>query len=448
MSDKISHPTETSNDSSTQAAPSWWWRCLMFWRNVFRRFEARGGFIHASSLSYTSLVGMIPVLAVGLSVATSLMVKDGEEGREQVQEWIEKMIQTVAPMLELEVLDENTDGQGGQRQEVARRIADYVGEIHTKTIGVTSVCVFLVVAILLLRAIERTFNNVWGIPKNRSWGAGVAQYWAGLTLGPFLFVLGTSLSSSATLLRFSNYFQKFGPFGALFLFLLSWVFTGASCALIYRIMTNTRMTFKAASCGGLTAGLLLQLNSQLPVVYYSNVATSNKVYGSLAAVPILLLGLYVSWIILIFGSHVAFMVQHPNQGSDEEDATPEDHVEHSALTAVRVMQSIATRFQSGGQPYTPEELADQLQLDHATVHDSVALLSDSGLLFRGEESSGGLSLGKPAEGITLKDIFQIVEKDMDGKSKLGSEDACFDVYQNIIQDRDQSAASVKLSDLV
>jgi len=420
----------------------------MFWRNVFRRFEARGGFIHASSLSYTSLVGMIPVLAVGLSVATSLMVKDGEEGREQVQEWIEKMIQTVAPMLELEVLDENTDGQGGQRQEVARRIADYVGEIHTKTIGVTSVCVFLVVAILLLRAIERTFNNVWGIPKNRSWGAGVAQYWAGLTLGPFLFVLGTSLSSSATLLRFSNYFQKFGPFGALFLFLLSWVFTGASCALIYRIMTNTRMTFKAASCGGLTAGLLLQLNSQLPVVYYSNVATSNKVYGSLAAVPILLLGLYVSWIILIFGSHVAFMVQHPNQGSDEEDATPEDHVEHSALTAVRVMQSIATRFQSGGQPYTPEELADQLQLDHATVHDSVALLSDSGLLFRGEESSGGLSLGKPAEGITLKDIFQIVEKDMDGKSKLGSEDACFDVYQNIIQDRDQSAASVKLSDLV
>ena len=477
MSDKESHSTETSNESTSQSALSWWWRCLMFWRNVFRRFEARGGFIHASSLSYTSLVGMIPVLAVGFSVATSLMVKDGEEGREQVQEWIEKMIQTVAPMLDLEVRDEavstaelpldteavkesevafefnekmppSSSSRGGQRQEVARRIADYVGEIHTKTIGVTSVCVFLVVAILLLRAIERTFNNVWGIPKNRSWGAGVAQYWAGLTLGPFLFVLGTSLSTSNTLKGFSDYFQKFGAFGTLFLFLTSWFFTGASCALIYRIMTNTRMTFKAASCGGLTAGLLLQLNSQLPVVYYSNVATSNKVYGSLAAVPILLLGLYVSWIILIFGSHVAFMVQHPNQGSDEEDASPEDHAEHSALTAVRVMQLIASRFQAGEQPYTSAELADRLQLDHAIVHDSVALLSDSGLVFRGEESSSGLSLGKPAEGITLKDIFQVIEKDMDGKSKVGSEDACFDVYQNIIRDRDQSAATVKLSDLV
>ena len=477
MSDKVSHPTETSNESTTQSTPSWWQRCWLFWRNVFRRFEARGGFIHASSLSYTSLVGMIPVLAVGLSVATSLMVKDGEEGREQVQDWIEKMIQTVAPMLDLEVRNEaistaelppDTDAvkesevliefneklppsdssRGGQRQEVARRIADYVGEIHTKTIGVTSVCVFLVVAILLLRAIERTFNNVWGIPKNRSWGAGVAQYWAGLTLGPFLFVLGTSLSTSNTLKGFSDYFQKFGTFGTLSLFFSSWFFTGASCALIYRIMTNTRMTFKAASCGGLTAGLLLQLNSQLPVVYYSNVATSNKVYGSLAAVPILLLGLYVSWIILIFGSHVAFMVQHPNQGSDEEDVTPEDTVEHSSLTAVRVMQSIASRFQSGEKPYTPEELADHLQLDHASVHDSVALLSESGLVFRGEESSGALSLGKPADSITLKDIFQVIERDLDGKPNTGEEDACFDAYRNIIRDRDQSAASVKLSDLV
>lgn len=448
MSEPVSHSSEASNDAFTQAIPSWWWRCLVFWRNVLRRFEARGGFIHASSLSYTSLVGMIPVLAVGLSVATSFMVKEGDEGRAQVQEWIEKMIQTVAPMLDLEVLDDATDGRSGQRQEVARRIADYVGEIHTKTIGVTSVCVFLVVAILLLRAIERTFNNVWGIPKNRSWGAGVAQYWAGLTLGPFLFVLGTSLSSSAMLLRFSNYFQKFGKFEALALFLLSWIFTGASCALIYRIMTNTRMTFKAASCGGLTAGLLLQLNSQLPVVYYSNVATSNKVYGSLAAVPILLLGLYVSWIILIFGSHVAFLVQHPNQGSDEEDATVEDNIEPSSLIAVRVMQSIATRFQTGEKPYTSEELADRLQLDHASVHDSVALLSESGLVFRGEEASGGLSLGKPADGITLKDIFQVIEKDLDGKTKPGSEDACFDVFQKIIRDRDQSAASVKLSDLL
>ena len=391
---------------------------------------------------------MIPVLAVGLSVATSLMVKEGDEGREQVQDWIEKMIHTVAPMLDLEVLDDTPDGQSGQREEVARRIAAYVEGIHKKTIGVTSVCIFLVVAIMLLRAIERTFNNVWGIPKNRTWSAGVAQYWAGLTLGPFLFVLGTTLSTHTTLEGISGYFKELGSIGALMVFLLSWVFTGASCALIYRIMTNTRMTFKAAVCGGLTAGLLLQLNSQLPVVYYSNVATSNKVYGSLAAIPILLLGLYVSWIILIFGAHVAFMVQHPNQGNDEEDAAPEDPVEHSSLTAVRVMQSIARRFQGGDKPCTPEEIADELLVDHASVHDSVQLLAESGLVFRGEESSGGLSLGRPAETITLKDIFQVVEKEPDGATRSGAGDVCIEAYQSVIRDRDQSAASVKLSDLL
>lgn len=468
-------------------------RCCLFWGNALRRFVSKSGFIHASALSYTSLVGMIPVLAVGLSVATSLMVKEGDEGQEQVQGWIESMIQTVAPMLDLEVREggstdvplppdtnESSDNQdsseasidvtgnlvenylkearpfeggklslhGGQRKEVARQIAAYMERIHKKTIGVTSVCVFLVVAIMLLRAIERTFNQVWEIPKNRSWGAGVAQYWAGLTLGPFLFVLGTTISTSKVLFQLTEYFQNYGSFGTLFLFFLSWGFTGAACALVYRIMTNTRMTFKAAVCGGLTAGFFLQLNNQLPVVYISNVATTNKIYGSLGAVPILLLGLYVSWIILIFGSHVAFMVQHPNQVNDDEDSSAGDSVEHSLLTAVRVMQLIASRFQSGEKPYTPEDLADCLQLDHASVHDSVGLLADSGLVFRGEESCGGLSLGKPAEAITLKDIFQVVDKDLNGQAKLGAGDACFEIYHKIIRDRDESAASVKLSDLV
>jgi DNA-binding IscR family transcriptional regulator len=145
---------------------------------------------------------------------------------------------------------------------------------------------------------------------------------------------------------------------------------------------------------------------------------------------------------------VAFIVQHPNQVNDDEDSSAGERMEHSLLTAVRVMQLIASRFYSGEKPYTPEDLADYLQLDHASVHDSVGLLADGGLVFRGEESCGSLCLGKPAEAITLKDIFQVVDKDLNGQAKLGSGDACFEIYHKIIRDRDQSAASVKLSDLV
>jgi len=270
--------------------PLWnrWW---LFWKQVVSRFERKGGFIHASSLSYTTLVGLIPVLAVGLSVATSLMVKDGDEGQKEIEEWIDTMVRTVAPMLDLEVLDEAGDGDpeasgtatnevailepppsavpenfpaeadpgqpdtiqpsiawnhfgekvmatGERRREVARQIAEYVERIHTGTIGVTSVCVFLVVAILLLRAIERTFNQVWEIPRNRSWGAGVAQYWAGLTLGPFLLILGTGLSSGSTAGHFMNYILEFGRLGNILIFILAWCITGSACALVYRIMNE------------------------------------------------------------------------------------------------------------------------------------------------------------------------------------------------------------------
>ena len=226
-------PKVTNDEQQHSALFSGLKRCLDFWPAAIARFVNKSGFVHASSLSFTTLIGLIPVLAVGLSVATSLMFKDGDEGREEVEVWIDTMVKTVAPMLDLEIRDSdavltptnsfpsalpemkslegfhfekvwdpstgnsslsdifsvNKTRDNGRRRKVASQIAGFVSKIHTRTIGMTSVILFLVVAIMLLRAIEKTFNQVWGIPENRSWGAGVAQYWAGLTLGPFLLIV-------------------------------------------------------------------------------------------------------------------------------------------------------------------------------------------------------------------------------------------------------------------
>lgn len=482
--------------------PLWnrWW---LFWKQVVSRFERKGGFIHASSLSYTTLVGLIPVLAVGLSVATSLMVKDGDEGQKEIEEWIDTMVRTVAPMLDLEVLDEAGDGDpeasgtatnevailepppsavpenfpaeadpgqpdtiqpsiawnhfgekvmatGERRREVARQIAEYVERIHTGTIGVTSVCVFLVVAILLLRAIERTFNQVWEIPRNRSWGAGVAQYWAGLTLGPFLLILGTGLSSGSTAGHFMNYILEFGRLGNILIFILAWCITGSACALVYRIMTNTRVSFKAAAGGGMTAGFLLQLNSQLSTLYFSNVATANKIYGSLGAVPILLLGLYVSWIILIFGANVSYMIQFPNESRHVPEEALKGSGFHRILAAVRILQSLATRFHQGREAIGLDQLAVHQQLDEAALSSVVQVLIDGGLVFRGEGQVPHLTLAKPSDQITLETIFQVFEAAEDAAAPDGVEldDACIAALHKALDSRNRSASEIRLSDLM
>ncbi len=466
---------------------------LSLWPSAVKRFIKNSGFVHASSLSYTTLVGLIPVLAVGLSVATSLMFKDGEEGRAEVEVWIDTMVKTVAPMLDLELRDEidgsaeqvghmasvepddkmekgfRTDevwehsttpqsiskilnisqtGQNGRRREVARQIAEFVSRIHTRTIGMTSVILFLVVAILLLRAIERTFNKVWEIPRNRSWGAGVAQYWAGLTLMPFLFIIGTGLSSSSFLQDFTLYISGMRWFGKFLLFIFSWMITGSACALVYRIMTNTRVTLKAAVAGGLSAGLLLQLNSQLSVVYFSNVATVNKIYGSLGAIPILLLGLYVSWIILIFGSHVAYLVQFPAR-EFEKDKMDSDEPKLQVLDAIKLLCFVGGRFSKGEKASSLDEIADQMNLELTYLSNLVRVLKEGGLLFLGAEPEQLVSLAKPSDKITLAQVFQKIDTEK-VPSEAGAEhpDACNQAYSKIIHSRNQSAAEITISDLI
>lgn len=468
-------------------------RIWSIWPSAIKRFVKKSGFLHASSLSYTTLVGIIPVLAVGLSVATSLMFKDGAEGRAEVEIWIDKVVKTVAPMLDLEVRDQvnlkndqvdssmatgpemsaekgfkadslweetadssmvsrmfkiSTRSDSSRRREVAKQIAEFVSKIHTRTIGMTSVIVFLMVAILLLRAIERTFNQVWEIPKNRTWGAGVAQYWAGLTLGPFLLIIGTGLSSSSTLQEFTLYLAGMRWFGKILLFVFSWVITGSACALIYRIMTNTRVTLKASICGGMTAGLLLQLNSQLSVVYFSNVATVNKIYGSLGAIPILLLGLYVSWIILIFGSHVAYLVQYPANENIQKSTSDKVDNHFNVLTSMRLLKLVAERFTKEEKALGVEELAMSLDIDLSDLLLLVNKLVDGGLLFRGAEPELKLTLAKPAECISLVQIYRLIEAENSSFNESSESDPCTLAYYQVLDVRNKSASDITIFDLV
>ena len=467
-------------------------RCLHFWPAAIARFVNKSGFVHASSLSFTTLIGLIPVLAVGLSVATSLMFKDGDEGREEVEVWIDTMVKTVAPMLDLEIRDSDTvlsptnsfpsavpepkslEGfqvdkvwdpstdnpslsdifsvnktrDNGRRRKVASQIAGFVSKIHTRTIGMTSVILFLAVAIMLLRAIERTFNQVWEIPENRSWGAGVAQYWAGLTLGPFLLIVGTGLSSSSILQDFTIFLSGMAWFGKIFLFIIAWVITGSACALIYRIMTNTKVNLRASFAGGLSAGLLLQLNSQLSVVYFSNVATANKIYGSLGAIPILLLGLNVSWIILIFGAHVAYLVQFPTQEGSAKAPHEGGNNQLSIFNAMRLLQIVADQFKNGEEALDIEALSVEQGLDLRDTTHLVDVLVGGGFLFQGFEPDTRVTLAKPADCITLEEIYQFVGCDEKIPQDASLDDPCVLAYTKVMDTRNKSASAITLQDLL
>lgn len=175
---------------------TWARRFAHFWVLVFRSFQKNRGPVRAASLAYTTLLALIPVLAVVVSVSTAFL-QNQEEGQDVIQDLLDKFIETAAPQLNLQ--------PGGDEEEVAisraqvvKNINDYINRINSGTLGVTAGFALVFIAVTMLSAIESTFNDMWGVTQGRSWSARIVQYWAAITLGPMFIVSAVAFTAATT----------------------------------------------------------------------------------------------------------------------------------------------------------------------------------------------------------------------------------------------------------
>ncbi|MCW5560113.1 MAG: YihY/virulence factor BrkB family protein, partial [Verrucomicrobiae bacterium] len=155
-------------------------RCA--WRTV-RLFLKNRGPSRASALAYTTLLALVPLLAISLSVSALFLPRNETERREQLLAWMEFGVARAAPALGLSDEDGRT-----QRTLVADKIVSFVERIHFKTLGAAATFGLLLVVIGLLRTVETTFNDIWGVPTARPLGLSIVFYWAAITLGPLLLI--------------------------------------------------------------------------------------------------------------------------------------------------------------------------------------------------------------------------------------------------------------------
>src|SRR5262249_40181033 len=158
------------------------------------------------------------------------------------------------------------------------------------------------VAIGLLRTIEATFNDIWGVTRGRGWVASIVQYWATISLGPIVLVLVLGLTTGPHFKNTAVWLQDWPLVGSLAFHILPFVVLSLAFALFYQLMPNTRVQWQAAVVGGFVGGILWQLNYTLSIKYGSSAITYSKIYGSLGLVPLFLAGMYFSWLILLFGA--------------------------------------------------------------------------------------------------------------------------------------------------
>jgi membrane protein len=398
-------------------------RFAHFWVLVLKSFSKNRGPVRAASLAYTTLLALIPVLAVVVSISTAFIKK---EGQQPINRLVERLVGTIAPQLDLVPRSSTNfyvefnfeDGttnivagpsshpqaQVANRELVAQRILTFIRTIDSGTLGVTAGIMLVFVAVMLLSTIEGAFNDMWGVTRGRTWFSRIVQYWTTISLGPLFVVTATALTTGPEVESAQNWLGQNSFLGFLLFRLTPFFVISFFLTIFYRLMPATKVRMDAAFVGGLVAGILLQLNSMTSVLYISRVTTYSKIYGGLGVVPIFLVGLYFSWLILLFGAQVSYAYQN-RQTYIQERQAESIHQRGREFIAVRLMAFISAAFYKGDSPPTRLRMATELGVPMQLAASVLGVLASNRLLVEiaGEET--GYVPARPIDRITVEDVL-------------------------------------------
>ncbi|MBQ9236045.1 MAG: YihY family inner membrane protein [Alphaproteobacteria bacterium] len=233
----------------------------------------------ASSLSYTSLIALVPFIAIGLAIFSAFPVFS--DMREQLQE---TLIHNLVP-------------------SIGHEVSAYLNDFVSATAKLTAVGVIgiAVTAVLLLSTIENSFNYIFKVYKPRSIKTKITLYWTIITLGPLLYGAGFSLRGYFFAL------QKIMPedFGAnRLLAFLPTLFTLLALMMVYILVPNKKVRFWNAFWGAFSALIGFYVMRKFFGTFIASSMTYTTLYGAMAAIPLLLVWLYFNWAVVIFGAAV------------------------------------------------------------------------------------------------------------------------------------------------
>ena len=258
---------------------AWLLRQPHWWALYIRRCQEDQVTINAGYLAYVTLLSLVPLIAVGVAIFSAF------PGFEDTRLAIEHFIFT-------NFVPTSTDS-------IKAHISAFTGNANQMTaVGISFLAA---IALLLIRNVDSALNRIWRVEKKRPLMISFAIYWMVLTLGPVL--LGTSIGVTTYIVSLVSFADQGIPgFSGFLLKLLPYVISMAGFIMLYTLVPNTRVSFKAAVPGALFAALLFELTKKGFAMYISHFPSYEVIYGAVATVPILFVWVYLSWIVVLLGA--------------------------------------------------------------------------------------------------------------------------------------------------
>ncbi|MBT3196107.1 MAG: virulence factor BrkB family protein [Gammaproteobacteria bacterium] len=282
-------PTE-EGDSEAITEPHWqlWLNRSHDFAHFFIRKVGRDRIpLNAGSLSYMTILSLVPLLAVMLSVFSAFPVFDDFSGQ-----------------LESFVFQNFVPAAGEQIQTSLQEFVE-----NTKKMTALGVLFLVVVAMLLMAAVERTMSGIWENKQRRGWATAFMLYWSVLTLGPLLIGAGLAITSFLVTVAEESVIPGWGLQSGM-LQLLPYITSILAFMMLYTLVPGRTVRFVHALSGAMVASILFEVSKSLFALYVASFPAYETLYGALAAVPILFIWVYLSWVVVLLGAEFTYCLGH------------------------------------------------------------------------------------------------------------------------------------------
>jgi len=326
-----------------------WIKLLRVLALAVRGFREDKVSLRASALTVFTLLAVVPLVALGFGIAKGFGLKS----------YLEDQIRNLVA---------NTDLPG--QEQMLDQIIQFANSFLDNTSGGIIAGIGLVILLWsvfkVFSNIEGSFNAIWQIRKSRSWFRKFSDYFSLMLIGPIAVILSSSAmifiqTQIEQIIERLEYLNFLSPVILFLVQLIPYVLIWLLFTFLYVFMPNTKVRFRSALIAGLVAGTAFVITQHLFINFQIGVSRYNAIYGSFAALPLFLIGMQISWLIVLFGAELSFADQNLQRYEFDSD------IDNISIYSRKVISLIITHllvrnFTRAEEPLTAEEISHRLRI--------------------------------------------------------------------------------------
>lgn len=421
--------------------------------------------VQAAALTFYSLIGLGPLIAFGIMISGFLLEQDIQDpsGIQQDSIVVQKITDAIAfaaPQIAVNV--DSGNGEGARTQidpKMLELINNFSNAAKSGTVGAVGSLMLLFIGIQVLTSIEGSFNSLWGVSEGRKLGERIVTYWTFISLGAVLGTAALSLLATNAIIHFAENL----PFGSEITKVINYTTPVAAFLIIvvliaffFRFIPNTKVEWKPALIGALLVMLLLNLYNMLSFLYVQRVVDTRSLYGSVGIIVVLMLGLYVFWLLILFGGQVTYAVQNADFLTNE-NAWQKTSERSREIISLAVLLTVAQRFNNCAPPVRLSELHKMLRVPSHILNSSINRLIAIGYIneieskTREDERDPALQPSRPLNEIPLAEFKSTFESfgNNEGTDLVAESHAGVRTYlETLTSIRNTPPAQIMIKDLI